>query len=449
MKFIMKKLITILLIILVFATLLVSCKEKHTHNYGNWKTVKDGQCTDVGLEERECNCGEKETRTIPAGHNFVDGVCQNCDEVTGEPTSDNYFTFTELDDGTYSIAAKDVKNIPATVILPSSYNGKPITVIAENAFGDRITEEKIDYNGTTVTVQTTSYCESLSTVVIPDGIKIIDKKAFNNCFNLSKVIMGDSVTHINDYAFTGSKFKEINLSKSLKYIGSCAFMSNIEILVLPDSVTTIAPHAFSSSGLISITIPESVTEIGGSAFELCDFICEIVNNSSVEIEFVSLSKTIDIHKGKSKLIKKDGCLFYPFEGRISLVRYIGDETNLVLPSTVNGESYDIRRLAFAQCSTIKSLVIPEGVKIIEFDAFFRCESLKKLYLPKSITELQVSSINLFWECDNVTDVYYAGSENDGRAIKILTSKIFQNNTYYFEDIIVDGVTLHYNHKYGK
>lgn len=402
----MKKLITILLIILVFTTLLVSCKEKHTHNYGNWKTVKDGQCTDVGLEERECKCGEKETRTIPAGHNFVDGVCQNCDEVTGEPTSDNYFTFTELDDGTYSIAAKDVKNIPATIILPSSYNGKPITVIAENAFGGRITEEKIDINGTTVTVHTTSYCESLSTVVIPDGIKIIDKNAFNCCFNLSRVIMGDSVTHINDYAF------------------SC-------------------------SELISITIPESVTEIGGSAFQLCDFICEIVNNSSVEIEFVSLSKTIDIHKGKSKLIKKDGCLFYPFEGRISLVRYIGDETNLVLPSTVNGESYDIRRLAFAECSTIKSLVIPEGVKIIEVDAFFRCESLKKLYLPKSITELQVSSINLFWECDNVTDVYYAGSENDGRAIKILTSKIFQNNTYYFEDIIVDGVTLHYNHKYGK
>ena len=45
------------------------------------------------------------------------------------PTSDEYFRFTLLDDGTYEISARYV-DMPARTILPSTHEEKPITSIA-------------------------------------------------------------------------------------------------------------------------------------------------------------------------------------------------------------------------------------------------------------------------------------------------------------------------------
>lgn len=43
----------------------------HKHAFGEWKTVKAATCTEEGLEERVCKCGEKETQAILAtGHTF-------------------------------------------------------------------------------------------------------------------------------------------------------------------------------------------------------------------------------------------------------------------------------------------------------------------------------------------------------------------------------------------
>lgn len=399
----MKKTAFFILLTLVLATMLVSC-QSHTHD-------------------------------------FVDGVCTGCGEINAEPTAAEYFTFTQLDDGTYSIAAKDIKNLPEKVVIPSSYNGKPVTVIAENAFAGRNVTEKIEHSGETVEVNVYYNCK-ISTVIIPNSIKVISDRAFYNCYDLQRVIMGNSVTHIGDYAFASCKLKTIDLSDSLTYIGEYAFMSAIESIVLPDSLTTIARNAFYGSSLITITIPESVTKIGDGAFNMCDFLCEIVNNSSVELDYVPYS-VLEVHKGESKIVNQNGYLFYEHEGKNLLVRYIGNETKLVLPSTFNGKAYDINRYAFTNRREITNIVIPEGVKEIGTSAFFLCESLETVYLPKSITTLYTNDPQLFPNCNSLSDVYYAGSKDDGMAITIITSRVFQDNTYHFEDII--KTTLHYNY----
>ena len=55
-----------------------ACGEKETreipaagHSFGEWKVTTPATCTKPGVETRECACGEKETREIPAaGHSF-------------------------------------------------------------------------------------------------------------------------------------------------------------------------------------------------------------------------------------------------------------------------------------------------------------------------------------------------------------------------------------------
>ena len=38
--------------------------ESHEHSYGAWETVDEPTCSSAGIEERVCDCGEAETRSI-------------------------------------------------------------------------------------------------------------------------------------------------------------------------------------------------------------------------------------------------------------------------------------------------------------------------------------------------------------------------------------------------
>ena len=61
-----KKILSIVLLVISLVCVFTSCgDDKHTHSYGEWKTVKEPTSSEKGSEERVCGCGEKETRDIP------------------------------------------------------------------------------------------------------------------------------------------------------------------------------------------------------------------------------------------------------------------------------------------------------------------------------------------------------------------------------------------------
>ena len=156
------------------------------------------------------------------------------------PTPDEYFEFTLREDGTYSIKAKDVNNMPSEVVIPSTYNGKTVTSIDHSAFQS---------------------CSSLASVVIGDSVTSIDPHAFSNCSSLVSVVISDSVTSIGYDAFY-----------------SC---SSLVSVVIPDSVTSIGYDAFySCSSLTSVVIGDSVTSIGYSAFSSCSSLTEVYYNGT-------------------------------------------------------------------------------------------------------------------------------------------------------------------------
>ena len=85
---------------------------------------------------------------------------------------------------------------------------------------------------------------------IRKGVKVIGNGAFFWCESLTSINIPNSVTTIGEVAF-----------------GMCESLTNINI---PNSVTTIGNGAFSRcSSLISINIPNSVTTIGRGAFSDC------------------------------------------------------------------------------------------------------------------------------------------------------------------------------------
>ncbi len=173
------------------------------------------------------------------------------------------------------------------------------------------------------------FCESLSSLLIPNGVTSIGRYAFYNCTSLRTLTIPESVEQIGRFAFLGAQdlnvyfaadtlpaylqadwdhgitgyylgvtdvqtsgdfiyaaltsgntaliqylgteksldLNAVNLGGPIITIGGKAFYySPIEEVILPDSLITIQSYAFYHSSLKSLTLPKTLTFIGREAF---------------------------------------------------------------------------------------------------------------------------------------------------------------------------------------
>lgn len=185
-------------------------------------------------------------------------------------TSGTYDSFTYVinQDGT-SVKITDYPNRSTELIIPSSINGREVSMIDSNAF---------------------SNCYSLTGVSIPNTVTSIGTAAFYGCYGLSTITIGNGVHSIGAYAFQGcSGLQDFIIDAdniSLQSIGAVLFNSDLTGLIaapsisgtyeVPSSVTAIESFAFqSNSAISSVTIASSVTSIGVNAFYGCSNLDDI------------------------------------------------------------------------------------------------------------------------------------------------------------------------------
>jgi len=114
------------------------------------------------------------------------------------------------------------------------------------------------------------FCESLLSVVIPDGVTFIGNHAFWECNSLTYITIPNSVTTIEFGAFYHCRaLTSITIPDGVTSIGSNTFSgcSSLTSITIPNGVTSIGEAAFSScTGLTSITIPNTVTSMERAVF---------------------------------------------------------------------------------------------------------------------------------------------------------------------------------------
>ena len=86
---------------------------------------------------------------------------------------------------------------------------------------------------------------------------------------IPRTINGILVISIWDDAFAGKELTSVIIPDSIRVIGNRAFWGNfLTNIVIPDSVTTIRDGAFAENSLLThITIPQSVKSIGSYVFD--------------------------------------------------------------------------------------------------------------------------------------------------------------------------------------
>lgn len=166
-----------------------------------------------------------------------------------------------------------------------------------------------------------SYCYGLKKVVIPNTVTYIDGWAFRDCNNLEEVNIPNSVTHIGARAFEGcTKLKNIIIPNSVIEIGIEAFSncSCLTSIVIPDSVVSVSEGAFCGcSALRNVTLPKRPIAIPNRMFARCSNLTSIFIPSGTTVSNPG-SCSDDYYEGA-------------FYGCSKLTDVITEDCNLKLP----------------------------------------------------------------------------------------------------------------------
>ena len=114
-------------------------------------------------------------------------------------------------------------------------------------------------------------CESLTEIAIPSSVETIGSGAFCRCIGLGKATLPQNLTALPDSLFEGCVgLTEVNIPQSVTAIGENAFKGckALAVTSIPDGVKTIGKEAFASCAEVEeLKIPAGVERIGESAFK--------------------------------------------------------------------------------------------------------------------------------------------------------------------------------------
>ncbi len=358
--------------------------------------------------------------------------------------------------GNYSSFSGDIKKViieqGVTSIGYSAFNGcsgltsitipDSVTSIDGYAFYgcEGLTNITIPDSVTSIGSNTFS-CSGLTSVTIPDSVTSIGEYAFSDCSGLTSITIGSGVTSIGYNTFYGcSSLKDVHITDVSKWCGigfdgsssnPLYYADNLYVndvlttdLIIPNGVTSIGNYAFyGCSGLTSVTIPNSVTSIGNYAFGECNNLADVYYNGKFE-----------------DLIKIPGCenssIFHDATVHCTDITLLGwgafgntvtwvlDDSGML---TISGEGdfyhtntdysifkADIKKViieqgitniyggAFAGCSCLTSIAIPDSVTSIGESAFSGCSSLTSITIPDSVKNIYQRA---FSGCDSLEDVH--------------------------------------------
>lgn len=130
-------------------------------------------------------------------------------------------------------------------------------------------------------------------------------------------------------------------------------------------------------------------------------------------------------------LEAEGFTYIEDEGKAVITGYSGNETDLLIPATLNGlKVEEIEDNAFYQNHSLTSVTIENGIEEIGEKAFYNCTGLTKVTIPDSITEIGDSA---FSYCVYLTDVTL------GKGIDEISNNCFSHDTRIESIIIPEGV----------
>lgn len=320
------------------------------------------------------------------------------------------------------------------------------------------------------------------TSVTPSSLNVlthIGKYAFKNCVSLKSFKIPDSILSLDDAVFIGCKNIEKFEGNMATYNGKAIVSNEKLICVLPkdDSINEGRIHKISlidsnikylgescfygCENMRRVDIPSSVKYIGNKVFEECKNLCEIHLEGSVP-PVVGNDIFIGV-RNDFKIFVPEGSLenyfkewgeyaqhIYP-KPRNNDIIYYGDTKlsnthTFISSSETNGNYYKISNISngtlptnyFTNQSSVKKVILGDGIVKINQKAFRNCTNLEYIYLSDNITQF---NDECFYGCESLTRIHIPielkkytytqqGDKQSGTNSPTVTKDGFGDETFY-------------------
>lgn len=245
-------------------------------------------------------------------------------------------------------------------------------------------------------------CSGIKTLDIGTGVTTIGASAFTSCNGLAMVNINDlakwcAINFANNasnpscYSYklylNGELITNLVIPEGVTMINARAFYncSPISGVTLPSTLTGIGESAFQGCNKIVEVINLSIMSLSAGS----------TANGGI------CANAKEVHSGESKIDTVDGYQFYTHNGVAYLIGYTGESVDLVFPESYNGKSYSILSYAFYYNKQLKSVVISDGVTEICPNAFFNCNAMTDLVIGKNVKTIGDSA---FTFCNAITEI---------------------------------------------
>lgn len=355
------------------------------------------------------------------------------------------------------------KGSEQNIVVPKQIDGKPVVAMAQQRdatpFSETVVTIILPEGMQRIEKNAFAGCTALQSITLPESLTYMGSNAFEGCVSLKhisipsdcwdesstgvfsnsgleSVELAEGVSIIPKTTFANSKLKEITLPSTVKKISSQAFYGceNLETITLNHGLESIGKAAFSDSALKEISIPETVTEINEYAFDGSKKLEKVVfygdapegfikkddplngyapSTGNYIIYFNETAKGFETPKWygyTTKIIGSnandlpvfDNYEYLETEAEIVITRYFGQETDVVVPSQINGKNITtVGVSAFKNCESIKTIKLPDTIQIIEDRAFGNCTKLERIEFSENLRSI---GIYAFTGCNALSSV---------------------------------------------
>ncbi len=279
--------------------------------------------------------------------------------------------------------------------------------------------------------------DQIEHIVIEEGITHISEYSFIGCSNAVSVSIPASVESIAYKAFSYCvSIQEITFAEEsqLKCIECLAFDYNVNLteIELPESLIELDGRAFEYTGLTSLHIPKNLTRINNAILNEVPTLAEITvdpENTAFTVEDGILYDKDLTTLYRYPPQKQQKIFFVPDgielinEEAFSRTQYL---KMVYFPDTV----YDAENNLFWRTKSVEFIRFPQMIPELPFQCLAECMSLRTLILPYFLENLKNVNIPIL-EAKQL-DIYYPRTQADLEQVE------------EFSKLINPEYTIHYN-----
>lgn len=274
-------------------------------------------------------------------------------------SQDGLYLYVVLEDGTAGITG--YLGDETALVIPSVLDDLPVTAIGAYAF---------EY-------------AALTSIVIPEGVTVIDRKAFAAASALKEITLPSTLWEIGEEAFIGCALEKVTLPEGVETLGERAFAccGQLKTITLPNTLRRMGYGVFAEcDALWGLTLPASLTEIDGNP-----------------IPAIPLSKHFFANSLRiapdNPVLRIENQMLLAGDTVICAARDVRDVT---VPEGIT----TIGRGAF-YAAQVEKVTLPEGLMEIQQEAFYDCFALRSISLPESLQSIGASA---FGSCRALAEI---------------------------------------------